>query len=372
MSVQVSYSKQFIFGIILLILIFVIVEIFSYVIMNERDSCNTGLWESGLYDDYSENFVKSLCADYKTIIDFEKPYTHWEPDQKTDTISINSFGIRGDDFNLKKESDVYRIIMLGGSTMYGVYATSDSATIPSFLDKKIQRENPNFNVEIINAGINGSDSFDEVSFLTDRLLQLEPDMIFIYDGGNDLLNNIRDEEILKEPWPTETEKFFKQIRIYYKTTHLIEFLDRVIQKNIFNEQNIKIDSISEEKIKQKITLWGERWSEFCNKQEMDKKDIIVAVQPYLGTGEKKFSNWEQNIKLNNMRTDVAEHFPLLVEQLKIIEKNCKKTLDLRDSFDNYEGTIFYDLIHVGDKGNEIMADRIYNEILPILENRLKK
>ena len=86
MSVQVSYSKQFGLGIILLIIIFVIVEIFAYVIMNERDSCGVGLWESGLYDDYSENFVKSLCADYKSIIDFEKPYKHWEPDQKTDTV----------------------------------------------------------------------------------------------------------------------------------------------------------------------------------------------------------------------------------------------------------------------------------------------
>tara|TARA_Y100001936_G_scaffold238460_1_gene270307 strand:- start:3111 stop:4229 length:1119 start_codon:yes stop_codon:yes gene_type:complete len=372
MSVQVSYSKQFGLGIILLIIIFVIVEIFAYVIMNERDSCGVGLWESGLYDDYSENFVKSLCADYKSIIDFEKPYKHWEPDQKTDTVNINSFGIRGEEFNLKKESDTYRIVMLGGSTMYGVYATSDSATIPSFLEKKIEKENPNFNIEIINAGINGSDSFDEVSFLTDRLLNLEPDMIFIYDGGNDLLNKISNEEILTDPWPTEIEKFSKQIRNYYKTTHLIEFLDRIIQKNIFNEQNKKIETISEDKIKQKIILWGERWSEFCHKQNIDKKDIIVAVQPYLGTGEKEFSNWEKNTKLNNMRTDVAEHFPTLVDQLKIIEKKCTKTLDLTDSFDKNSGTIFYDLIHVGDKGNEIMAERIYDEILPILKNRLNK
>ena len=144
MSVQVSYSKQFALGIILLIAILVIIEVSSYIIMNERDSCIVGLWESGLYFNYSENFVKSLCADYKSIIDFEKPYKHLEPNQKTDTVNINSFGVRGGEFNLEKEFDVYRIIMLGGSTMYGVYATSDEATIPSFLDKKIQRENPNF------------------------------------------------------------------------------------------------------------------------------------------------------------------------------------------------------------------------------------
>lgn len=372
MSVQVSYSKQFALGIILLIIIFVIIEIFSYVIMNDRDSCIVGLWESGLYSDYSKDFVKLLCADYKSIIDYEKPYKHWEPNQKTKSVNINSFGVRGEEFILKKESNMYRIVMLGGSTMYGVYATSDLSTIPSYLERKIQRENPDFKIEIINAGVNGSDSFDEVSFLTDRLLKLEPDMIFVYDGGNDLLNKINDEEILEESWSTEIEKLSKIIRNYYKTAHLIEFLDRVIQKNIFNEQDIKSSDISEEMINKKIPLWSERWSNFCSSQDMNKKDIVVAVQPYLGTGEKKFSNWERSIKNNNMRTDVAEYFPLLVKNLKIIDEKCTKTLDLTDSFDVNSETIFYDLIHVGDKGNEIMANRIYDEILPILENRLNK
>ena len=372
MSVQVSYSKQFALGIILLIVILVIVEIFSYIILNERDSCIVGLWESGLYYNYSENFVKSLCADYKSIIDFEKPYKHLEPNQKTDTVNINSFGVRGEEFNLKKESDVYRIVMLGGSAMYGVYVTSDLATIPSFLDKKIQRENPNFKVEIINAGINGSDSFDELSFLMDRLLKLEPDMIFVYDGGNDLLNKISEEEILKDPWPTEIDKVSKKLRNYYKTTHLIEFLDRVIQKNIFNDQNRKSEEISEDKIERKILLWSERWSEFCEREDMSEKDIIIAVQPYLGTGEKNFSNWEKMIKQNNMKTDVAEYFPLLIDNLEKIEKKCTKTMNLTNSFDNNSETIFYDLIHVGDKGNEIVVDRIYDEILPILKNRFNK
>ena len=372
MSVQVSYSKQFALGIILLIIILVFVEVFSYIIMNERDSCIVGLWESGLYFNYSENFVKSLCADYKSIIDFEKPYKHLEPNQKTGSVNINSFGVRGEEFELKKESDVYRIVMLGGSTMYGVYATSDSATIPGFLDEKIERENPNFKVEIINAGINGADSFDELSFVTDRLLQLEPDMIFVYDGGNDLLNKISEKEILKESWPNEIEKVSKKIRNYYKTTHLIEFLDRVVQKNIFDDQNRKLEDISKDNIERKILLWSERWVEFCERQDMSEKDIIVAVQPYLGTGKKSFSSWEKIAKQNNIKTDVAQHFPLLIEHLEKIEKKCTKVLNLTNSFDNNSETIFYDLIHVGDQGNEIIADRIYDEILPILKNRFNE
>ena len=96
---------------------------------------------------------------------------------------------------------------------------------------------------------------------------------------------------------------------------MLDFFDRIIQKNIFNEQNRKADRISEDKMEQKIVLWGERWSKFCEKQNVDKNDIIVAVQPYLGTGDKKFSNWEKNAKLNNI---------VFFKNVKKIQKKVKK------------------------------------------------
>ena len=77
-------------------------------------------------------------------------------------------------------------------------------------------------------------------------------------------------------------------------------------------------------------------------------------------------------KQNNMKTDVAGHFPLLIDNLEKIEEKCTKTLNLTNSFDDNSETIFYDLIHVVDKGNEIIADRIYDEILPILKNQFNK
>ena len=136
MSVQVSYTKQFALGIVFLIIILVVIEIFSIVILDQRDSCNEGLWESGLFSEYSHGFVKSLCSDYKSMIDYETPYKHWEPNQNSNSVNINSLGIRGDEINIEKDSDTYRIVMLGGSAMYGLYAADDSSTIAGFLKKK--------------------------------------------------------------------------------------------------------------------------------------------------------------------------------------------------------------------------------------------
>lgn len=89
----------------------------------------------------------------------------------------------------------------------------------------------NFNVEVINGGVNGADSFDEIHLLNKKFLALNPDMIIVYDGGNDLYKPIRDD-ILQEPWPSDIDRLLKQIRNYYKTPQFVEFLDRIFKKNI--------------------------------------------------------------------------------------------------------------------------------------------
>ena len=366
MSVQVSYKKQFGLGIILFIILLGVIEIFSIVILDQKDSCNEGLWESELFSEYSHSFVKSLCSDYKSMIDYETPYKHWEPNQSSNSVNINSFGLRGDEIDVNKDSDAYRIVMLGGSAMYGLYATNDSSTISGFLEKKIVKENPEFNIEVINAGVNGATSFDEIRFLKNKLLQLDPDMIFVYDGGNDLRYKISDKHISDGMWPTETEKISKKIRNYYKTTQMIDYLDRIIQKQVFGDQDRKLAELTEEKIVKKVELWQERWKKICESQVMSDKQIVISIQPYLGVGNKDFSKWENRIKETNSKTDVSDSFPLLIRELDEIEESCTKTLNLTDVFDVYTDTIFYDLIHVGDRGNEIVADRIYEEIIPIL------
>jgi len=45
---------------------------------------------------------------------------------------------------------------------------------------------------------------------------------------------------------------------------------------------------------------------------------------------------------------------------------CTATYDLRNVFDSFSETIFYDSGHVGDFGNEIIAEKIYEKIIPIV------
>mgnify|MGYP003316994652 CR=1 FL=1 len=136
MSVQVSYKKQAVFGLMLLLVILSAVEIISRVALDQLDSCNQSLPMSGLYENLSTNDLKKICQDYKSIIQYPLPLVHYEPDQKTDTVNINSHGFRGEEFEKEKINDrEYRIFVLGGSVLYGIYATSDNTTISGYLQE---------------------------------------------------------------------------------------------------------------------------------------------------------------------------------------------------------------------------------------------
>ena len=54
-----------------------------------------------------------------------------------------------------------------------------------------------------------------------------------------------------------------------------------------------------------------------------------------------------------------------------LESMCTATYDLRHVFDSFSETIFYDSGHVGDFGNEIIAEEIFEKILPIITKDIK-
>ena len=161
------------------------------------------------------------------------------------------------------------------------------------------------------------------------------------------------------------------MRNYYKTIQLIDFLDRIIQKNVFDENNRKLEEHEEQHIEQKVELWKDRWEKICKSDKMNDIQFVISIQPYLGVGTKDLSDWEMLMKQTNKNMDLSEFYPMMISELKNIDSDCARTLDLTDVYDEYTETIFYDLVHVVDFGNKIVADRIYEEIIPILENKFK-
>ena len=98
----------------------------------------------------------------------------------------NSLGYRNDEFPLEKPGKAFRIVALGGSSTYDIRIEDNQKTFTAQLEKLLTEEYGYQNVEVINAGVPGYNSWEILTNLEFRVLDLNPDLIIIYEGTNDV------------------------------------------------------------------------------------------------------------------------------------------------------------------------------------------
>lgn len=109
------------------------------------------------------------------------PYTIYKPlpNQHTDRFTTDGHGFRGPFVNLEERRSL-RVIVLGGSAVFGHGAADDSETFVGVL----AAQHPDW--QVINAGVSGFVSGQELAYLIHDLVDLQPDVVAVYDGWNDL------------------------------------------------------------------------------------------------------------------------------------------------------------------------------------------
>ena len=165
MSVEVSYKKQGTFAIILLVIILIAIE--SIIVAYDYVTKQCKFMDSDAFENLEHAQKLQICRDFEALAITRYPIPEMKSNQDFATIHINNIGLRGPDVSLIKPENTYRIFMIGGSTTFGSASTSDSTTIPGYLQQKFNHEFSGTNIEVINAGISGacllytSDAADE-------------------------------------------------------------------------------------------------------------------------------------------------------------------------------------------------------------------
>ena len=108
------------------------------------------------------------------------------PEYRKGQTFHNSLGYRNDEFPLKKPDGVYRIVALGGSSTYDVRIEDNAATFTAQLEKLLKEDYGYQSVQVINAGVPGYNSWEMLVNLEFRVLDLNPDLVIIYEGTNDV------------------------------------------------------------------------------------------------------------------------------------------------------------------------------------------
>lgn len=113
---------------------------------------------------------------------------HTTPDYQV-AVRTNSMGIRSDREYAKEKADgVIRIIGLGDSYTFGFGVTVED-TFLYRLEKRLQDDG--FDIEVINLGVAGSGTAEELIMLRKVALDLDPDYVIVGYYTNDLADNTR-------------------------------------------------------------------------------------------------------------------------------------------------------------------------------------
>ena len=361
MSVQVSVKRQFVMGIVI-ILIFVagvegIVRGWEFFVLGCRPAT------SDAYEDMNYLLVRQICLDVRFLQFTEPDVVSNKSDQHMSTININSYGIRGPEFPIDKPDNTYRIIIVGGSTTFGHGASSDDTTMPAFIQKKFDSENIPMDVHVINAGVNSLYSFTEIYHIKNKLMKFEPDFIINYGGANDA------DLYIPEPI-VRSEQDFKEEESSFKFRNYPQYRTPFAIFSIFFAQEYKEENFAERinPTENVVPAWKDRWIELCKDFKDSNTKIAIFVQPGLGTGNKEFSQVEklysQGWTDHEFRT--LKNLDGFAKSLPELGKHCDYVSDVRDTFDDHAIPIYWDRFHVTDNGNKIVADRLFEEIYPLV------
>ena len=366
MSVQVSYNKQIILFLFLFLILLFSIEIGFRTLEYFEESVECKFIENDALKNIDESKQDQICKDNNSIKYEVNGILRLMPNQNMDTININSYGFRGDDFLETKDFEVFRIFVIGGSTIFGSGSTSDDSTIPSLLQKNIFESELNPKIEIINAGIGSAYSYSEKYLIENNLLKFQPDLMIIYSGGNDANNRFGQEysvpgmnlELVTAYEGTNFVSVIKKliVEMNYRTPIAISKIISSLYGDIpdSNNSNIQVQE-----------LWTTRMNEICEGNKKNGINTIIILQPMLGSGNKDLSDSEK-ILLESYGVNMEDTLKILDKMsasLTELEGMCDGVYDFTTSFDDISESVFYDHIHVNNLGNEIIANKIYQKIL---------
>lgn len=134
-------------------------------------------------------------------------------------FSTNNYGFRGDSLIIPKPENEYRFFLVGGSTMECFYL-DDEESIESIMmqtmNDMVYGIDSTKKIEVYNAGKSGLRSDDHLALISQRLVHLQPNMIIVMCGLNDLRAAMHNFDYLHYDQYAYKEGigFWRQVRMF--------------------------------------------------------------------------------------------------------------------------------------------------------------
>jgi len=266
-----------------------------------------------------------------------------------------------------------KIWFFGASTSWG-YGVPDFATIPSYLSPRLNAGSGSC-VEVINLGVDGYNTNQEAIYLTQKLKAgWRPDVVIFYDGFDEAAIGS------SEPGLPEAHWFYRDIKAKSESSILSwpdlvkrsYFLQAITYlKWRYQRRRAAIPSDQE---------WAVRARADMDNYESNRRlvallcseygfDAYFFWQPCIMYGDKPLVPYEQAItEVPSVHADYAA-IRAVYEEADRRSAASGKFIFLGRVFDGVKEPVYIDQVHLGPRGNEIIAGAIASAIQPSLIKR---
>lgn len=280
-------------------------------------------------------------------------YEHIPNTKTSDDMPINSYGLVGKEYKLKKDKGIYRILVLGDSIAVHAWACE-------FLEDELNSNpllNAHLKFEIWNAGVGSYDVRRYALYLRNKGLKYKPDTVIIFFCMNDFEPDINiyykaKNGAIAYSFPlSEISKRYAVSPFLLKYSHLYRFVILRINSYLLSRKKTQgIDSMEENG-----RYFLQEIKDICDQQKIP---LLAVIFPYLKPLA-EYKDWQLH-EYNTMCKVIKE---LNVPYINLYEHwptDALYTLRHVESGDD---------MHPNREGHRIAAKAIYNYLL---DNFLKE
>ncbi len=294
-----------------------------------------------------------------------EPYTMFGG--QLNTAGLNHLGYRGKAPVIPKDSNEFRIFILGGSTVF-----MGDPPVSSLLEEEFKK-NGYQNVSVYNFGVVSSVSGMELARIIFQILDLDPDLIIMYNGGNDILHPLSWDPRPGYPFNFivyESNPLLESDVRHYPALALFVYgsnIARSLFPNYFLKKFIQLYQVREK------AQWGSKqWADEIAKIYVNNvvkagrisrifgADFIVFFQPLVYY--KNMLSPEEKVFFDPNEKKLAVYVRDKIFS-KIKEMSKDDIIDLSRIFENVSAQVFIDAIHIQQHKKNVVALEMYNSII---------
>lgn len=206
----------------------VIISILITILLTEFLLRKTNTFLSALEAKYSGKYISPFQSQFSGWYDLWQPKSTHELKNTEFCFrrNTNSIGLSDEEHPLVKQKGEFRTLALGDSYTEGDGADADSTWL-KFLERNIRNAYGISNLTFINAGACGSDPYEELKLLSDKLLPFKPDLVIVTINTGDVtdilcrggMERFQSDSTLKFRDPPAWEALYAQSYLFRLIIH---------------------------------------------------------------------------------------------------------------------------------------------------------